>query len=71
MNFDDFGAIFGGIVEHFLCFFPRIKKRPDMRFDCAMASGLRVGPTNIEPKPIQKHPKIDLQKMYLQKYKNI
>ena len=28
-----------------------------MRFDCAMASGLRVGPHKIEPKPTKKHSK--------------
>ena len=33
-----------------------------MRFDCAMASGLRVGPPKIEPKTAKNHSKIDLKK---------
>ena len=66
-NFDDFGAIFGSVFQQFLCFFPRIRKKADMRFDCAMASGLRVGPTKIEPTLTKKHSEIDLEKKYLNK----
>ena len=39
-------------------------KRADMRFDCAMANGLRVGPTNIEPEPTKKNSKICVEKRF-------
>ena len=38
-----------------------------MRFDCAMASGLGVGPTKIEPKPTTNHSKIYLGKRFAQR----
>ena len=38
-----------------------------MRLDCAMASGLRVGPSKIEPETAEKHSEIDLENKYLNK----
>ena len=46
---NDFWAILGVILVYALAFFPKLCKKADMRFDCAMASGLRVGPLEIEP----------------------
>jgi hypothetical protein len=67
INFNDFGAIFGVLFAHISVFFPSIRKRADMRFDCAMASGLRVGPPKIDPKTTKNHSKIDLEKRHAQK----
>ena len=42
-----------------------------MRLDCAMASGLRVGPSKIEPETAEKHSEIDLEKKSRQKFKTM
>ena len=67
MIFSDCGDIFGLILAHFSVFFPRIRKRGDRRFDCAMVIGLRVGPPKIEPKTMKNQSKIDVEKRHAQK----
>ena len=65
--FNDFGTILGVFFVYFLVFFLKLRKRADMRFDCAMASGLRVAPTRIEPKSLKNHSKMDVEKRRAQK----
>ena len=59
--------IFKVFVAHLFVLFLKHRKRADMRFDCAMASGLRVGPTKFEPKLFKNHSKMDIEKRFAQK----
>ena len=58
----DFHPMFGAMFPHVLAFFQKLQKRADMRFDCAMASGLRVGPPKVEPDSSKNQSKMDLEK---------
>ena len=69
ISFHDFGAICRYFFITFLCFVSQLRKTADMRFDCAMASGLRVGPTKMKPKSFQNPSKIDLEKKNFPKCK--